>query len=188
MISRRWLVFLPAPVALQACAQRPLDPLSRVPAAAATEEYRLGAGDRIRVVVFNEEQLSGEVTVDPNGVVSLPLVGNVRVDGRSATQAATEIAQRLRGPFLRDPNVSVQVVQTRPFYVLGEVQRPGEYPYRPGLSIAAAVAIAGGYTFRANQTRIFLTRQGAPTEFHLAVTPELVIAPGDVVRVPERIF
>ena len=152
-----------------------------------TSAYRLGSGDKLRVVVFNEEQLTGEVTVDPTGVISLPLVGVVRARGQTAEQLARAVADRLRGTYLRDPNVSIQVVQTRPFYVIGEVAKPGEYPFRPGLTVQAAVAISGGFTFRAQTRRVFISRENAGPEVGVD-SATFVLAPGDVLRVGERLF
>lgn len=149
--------------------------------------YRLGSGDRLRIVVFNEEQLTGEVLVDPNGAIGVPLVGSIRAAGRTTDQLAADIAARLRGTYLRDPNVSLQVLQTRPFYVIGEVARPGEYPYRAGMTVQAAVAVAGGFTYRANQRRVFITRESIGTEVAVPVT-NFQLAPGDLLRVGERLF
>lgn len=151
------------------------------------ETYRLGAGDKLRVVVFNEEQLTGEVTVDPTGSISLPLVGSVRARGQTAEQLARAVADRLRGTYLRDPNVSIQVVQTRPFYVIGEVSKPGEYPFRPGLTVQAAVAIAGGFTFRAQTRRVYISRENGGPEVGVD-SSTFVLAPGDVLRIGERMF
>jgi polysaccharide export outer membrane protein len=147
--------------------------------------YRLGPGDKLRIIVFNEEQLSGEHTVDPNGAINVPLAGNLRAEGETVEQLTETLTTRLRGPILRDPKVSVQVLQTRPFYVLGEVTRAGEFPYRPGLSIASAIALAGGFSYRANQRRIFISRQGDAGEVPMPVNSGVYIAPGDVLRVGE---
>jgi polysaccharide export outer membrane protein len=177
---RRFLLLSPA---LAACAG-PAETLAPPPREGA---YVLGSGDRLRLVVFGEEGLSGEHLVDPNGTVSVPLAGTVPAAGRTAPALAEEVTRRLRaGNFLRDPQVTVQVTETRPFYVLGEVQRPGEYRYRPGLTVNAAVAMAGGYTFRANQRRLAVMREGAGREARIAADSAFTVAPGDVLRVPER--
>ena len=182
-------------LAVTACSNEPAladaDTLRRLneasSAANQTGGYRLGSGDRLRVVVFNEEQLTGEVMVDPNGAIGMALAGSVRAAGRTTEQLAADIAARLRGTYLRDPNVSVQVLQTRPFYVIGEVARPGEYPYRAGMTVQTAVAVAGGFTFRANQRRVFVTREAFGSEVAVPVS-SFQLAPGDLLRVGERLF
>lgn len=154
-----------------------------------TGEYRLGAGDKLRIVVFGEDQMTGEYAVDPNGNIGIPLVGIVEVTNRTTSDVTAEIARRLRqSNLLRDPNVTVQIVETRPFYVLGEVQRPGEYRYRAGLSAAAAVAMAGGFTFRANQRRFRLTRPGYAGAVMVDASTTFTVQPGDVLEIPERFF
>ncbi len=195
-MMRRSILFSPVLAALAACSDgMPAPPAPGTPQAAAWEaalrpregDYLLGPGDKLRVVVFNEEQLTGEHTVDPNGTVNVPLAGSVRAQGQTATAVAREIGRRLReSNYLRDPNVTVQVVETRPFYVLGEVQRPGEFRYRPGLSAQAAVAMAGGFTFRANQRRVLVAREGFPGEIPVETSAVFVLQPGDVLRVVER--
>lgn len=154
-----------------------------------TGDYRLGPGDKLRIVVFNEEQLSGEQQVDPSGSITLPLVGSIQARERTTREVAADIGRRLReGNFLREPSVTVQVTETRPFYVLGEVARPGEFRYRPGLSVPAAVAMAGGFTFRANQRRVLIARPGLPGEISITSSSPFVVEPGDVLRVTERFF
>ena len=194
VIHRRHVVLLSF-ATVAACSQNDADVTPLVLAAREQllqprpADYRLGAGDKVRVIVFNEEQLSGEHTVDPGGNISIPLAGVIVARDRTGTDLAAEIGRRLRaGNFLREPNVSVQVTQTRPFYVLGEVQKPGEFTYRAGLSLNAAVAMAGGFTFRANQRRIFVTREAVGREVPVASDVGMVVEPGDVVRVVERFF
>ena len=154
-----------------------------------TGDYRLGPGDKLRITVFNEEQLSGEQQVDPSGAVTMPLVGSITALGRTTREVSADLGRRLReGNFLRDPSVTVQLVETRPFYVLGEVQRPGEFRYRPGLTAPAAVAMAGGFTFRANQRRVLVARPGLAGEVSIVTGSTFAVEPGDVLRVTERFF
>lgn len=151
-------------------------------------EYRLGTGDKVRVVVFNEPSLSGEFQVDDSGTMSLPLVGTLKAAGLTTRDVERELTQKLKGGFVRDPKVSAEVANYRPFYVIGEVEKPGEYPYRSGLSILAAGAIAGGFTYRASRSNVFIKRASEPFERELPLGPATIILPGDVIRVPERYF
>ena len=155
---------------------------------AAASEYRLGTGDKVRVVVYNEASLSGEFQVDDSGTMSLPLIGAVKAGGLTTRDLEKLLTQKLRGGYVRDPKVSVEVANFRPFYVIGEVEKPGEYPYRNGLSILAAGAIAGGFTYRASRSKVFIKRASEQFERELPLSPTTVILPGDVVRVPERYF
>lgn len=148
--------------------------------------YRLGAGDRVRVGVFGETELSGEFELDSQGTFSMPLIGTV--DGHDLTPRALEerIADKLRDGFLKNPRVSVEVLNYRPFYILGEVNTPGSYPYRAGMTILNAAALAGGFTYRADERDIEVTRGGVGEP--IEVTSESIVQPGDVIRVKERLF
>lgn len=152
-------------------------------------DYKLDAGDRIDVNVFGEDNLSGEYEVDQAGIVSLPLAGRVRVASLTTQEAERAIAQRLSQGFVAKPNVTVSVVRYRPFYVLGEVARPGGYPFYSGATVLSAVAVAGGYTYRAEKFGIRLLRQGGDaTAKPVRITPGEYIQPGDIIIVPERWF
>jgi polysaccharide export outer membrane protein len=148
--------------------------------------YQLGSGDKLRVIVFGEEDLSGEFEVDDTGAVSLPLVGEVGAGGRTLRSFEAAVREQLSDGYLKDPRVSVQVINYRPFYIIGEVEKGGEYPFVSGMHLLNAVAVAGGFTYRANTSKVFITRGSRELEF--AVTPELRLEPGDVIRVPERFF
>jgi protein involved in polysaccharide export with SLBB domain len=148
--------------------------------------YQLGSGDKLRVIVFGEEDLSGEFEVDDTGAVSLPLVGEVGAGGRTLRNFEAAVREQLSDGYLKDPRVSVQVINYRPFYIIGEVEKGGEYPFVSGMHLLNAVAVAGGFTYRANTSKVFITRGSRELEF--AVTPELRLEPGDVIRVPERFF
>lgn len=150
--------------------------------------YRLGTGDRLRITVYNEARLSGEFDVDSAGNVSVPLIGNVPAAGRTSAELAAEIETRLRGGYLTNPSVAIDMVAYRPFYILGEVREPGKFPYVVGLTVTKAVAMAGGYTYRGKKSHAFLTRTeaGRASERKVPVTAD--VQPGDVVRVPERHF
>lgn len=153
--------------------------------AEAAETYRLGAGDRVRVLVFGEDDLSGTFNIDGEGRIALPLVGTVSVGGLSAPEAERAIADRFTEGYLRDPRIAVEVLDRRPFYILGEVRTPGAYPYADGLSVLGAVAVAGGFTYRADEDDIEVTRGGGEAE---VMPTEAAVRPGDVIRVRQRLF
>jgi len=138
--------------------------------------------------VFGEEDLSGEFEVDGSGSVSLPLIGEVEAGGLSVRQLEEAIAEKLLGGYLKSPRVSIEVVSHRPFYILGEVRKPGSYPYVNGMTILNAVARAGGYTYGARKNRLLITRARDTERREQSATEDTVILPGDIVRVPERFF
>lgn len=148
--------------------------------------YRLGSGDKLRIIVFAEEDLSGEFEVDGTGHVSLPLIGQIRARGRTLRSFENAVEEMLRDGYLLDPRVNAEVLNHRPFYIIGEVKEGGEYPFSIGMHVLNAIAMAGGYTYRANSSQVYITRQGQQHEF--PATPETLVEPGDVIRVPERFF
>ena len=152
------------------------------------KSYRLGPGDRLRVIVFGEEDLSGEFEVDSVGVVSLPLIQPINTSNMTLAQLRTQIENQLKAGYLVEPRVSVEILNYRPFYITGEVGRPGEYPYVAGMNVLKAIAMAGGYTYRANTRRVLLTRADTNSEEEKKPTQQLLILPGDYIRVPERFF
>jgi protein involved in polysaccharide export with SLBB domain len=154
------------------------------PAMTAEDSYQLGSGDKIRVIVFGEEDLGGEFQVDGNGRISLPLIGELQAKGETATRLEQQIAAKLADGYLQSPRVSVEVTTYRPFYVIGEVNKPGEYPYVNGMSALNAIALAGGYTTRANEGPIYIRRNGSLREEKLEADQMTRILPGDVIRVP----
>jgi polysaccharide biosynthesis/export protein len=152
--------------------------------------YELGAGDKLRVTVFGEESLSREYTITSAGDISFPLLGDVPVVGLTAAQLGETLTRKLGAGYVNDPRVSVEVLNYRPFYILGEVSRSGEYPYSAGLTALQAVALAGGYTYRAEKNRIFIRRAGEMAERTYVISSDnpVWILPGDTVRVGERYF
>ena len=128
--------------------------------AAATATPRLQSGDKIRVTVYGEDKLSGEFEIDPSGLVSLPLAGTVKAAGLTQTELETELSRKFRTEYLRNPKVTVSIASFRPFYILGEVVKPGEYPYRSGLNVISATALAGGATYRASKSTVLIQRMG----------------------------
>jgi protein involved in polysaccharide export with SLBB domain len=149
----------------------------------------LQPGEKIKISVYGEEALTGEYDVSPNGTVTMPLIGAVRAAGRSQAEFARDIAGKYRGGgFLQDPHVTVAVTQFKPFYVLGEATSPGEYPFRSGLNVHSAVAMAGGFTYRASKSYVLIRHVGDETWKEYPLTEPVPIAPGDLIRVPERYF
>ena len=171
---------------LQGCAEAPTPPLDFE--AAANAPYTLAPGDRLRVIVFGQASLSNSFGVDSSGAIAMPLIGQVPAKGRTTVQLAREIETRLRDGYIRDPRVSVEVEAYRPFYVLGEVAASGQYPYVNGMTVEAAVAVAGGYTPRARRDQAELTRsvKGAAITADVPITQP--VKPGDTIFVHEWFF
>ena len=155
---------------------------------AVDEHYTLGAGDKVKVTVYGEDDLSGEFLVDGSGHVQLPLIGQVKAAGLTIRQFVDEVTTALENGYLKDPKVSVQVSNYRPFYIIGEVNKPGEYPYESGLTVLRAVALAGGYTYRANDGSVYVRRINEAKEHSMPADATTRVYPGDIIRVPERIF
>ena len=161
-----------------------------VPVAATFEDgpYTLDSGDKLRVVVFGQDAISNNYTVDAQGAVTLPLVGAVQARGLTTAQLGGAIAGRLKSGYVRDPSVAVEIDTYRPFFVFGEVTYPGQYPYVPNMTVENAIAIAGGFTPRAAKDKVTITRklQGGPTRMTLPLRYPL--RPGDTIAVSERWF
>ncbi|WP_233022597.1 polysaccharide biosynthesis/export family protein [Rhodopseudomonas boonkerdii] len=160
----------------------------RLSAASPSGSYILGPTDRIRLKVYGEPDITGEYEVDANGNVSIPLAGQVKAAGLTTKQLERSITSALAKGIVRDPRVNVEMVAYRPFYILGEVKKSGEYPYRVGLTVLDAVATAGGYTYRANENKVYLRRAGSTVEEIYPMDAPILLYPGDNVRVPERYF
>lgn len=158
-----------------------------VGASSGAKDYRLGSGDKLRVIVYGEQDLSGEFDVTGSGKISLPLIGQVQAAGLTLDEFENAIGGKLREGYLTNPKVSVEVLNYRPFYIIGEVDKPGEYPYTSGMNVLNAVAVAGGFTYRANQDQVYITR-GGNEESAYAASQAIQVLPGDIVRVPERFF
>jgi polysaccharide export outer membrane protein len=152
--------------------------------------YTLGPGDKLRITVFGEETLTGEYGVTGAGDVSFPLIGNIPVAGRSIEDVQAELTTRLGSGYIADPRVSAEIITYRPYYILGEVGKPGQYDFSVGLTVEQAVAAAGGFTYRANSRRVFLKRATDTREMlvDLRETPSFPVRPGDTIRVGERFF
>lgn len=155
---------------------------------AATADYTLAVGDRLRLTVYKEDGLSGEFQVSPAGDVALPLIGEVKALGQTTTELAKAIRAKLADGYLIDPRVNLEMVSYRPYFVLGEVRTPGQYAYSSGLTAVSAIAAAGGFTPRAEKRVIYIRQPGADDEKAYRLRPNLVIRPGDTVRLGERLF
>jgi polysaccharide export outer membrane protein len=155
---------------------------------AGDDSYRLGAGDKLKITVYGEEDLSGEFTVDGTGQIQLPLVGQIHATGLTIHEFVASVVKLLSANYLRDPKVSVQIENYRPFYIIGEVNKPGEFPFEDNLNVLAAVALAGGYTYRADDDDVYIRRNGETKEQRLPANATTRIYPGDIVRIAERIF
>jgi polysaccharide export outer membrane protein len=149
---------------------------------------QLAPGDKVRVIVYGEDKISGEYQIDSSGSLSLPLAGTIQAAGLTKPELEQELTKHLKSQYLRNPKVTVDVVSFRPFYVLGEVAKPGEYQFRSGLNVLSAIAIAGGATYRANNSKVLIQRSGATEVTEYPQSPTVLVMPGDVVRVPERFF
>ncbi|HEX3982631.1 MAG TPA: polysaccharide biosynthesis/export family protein [Acidisoma sp.] len=174
--------------ALASCAPAGSD-LPPLPPLKETGTYHLGPGDHLRVIVYGDKELSDVFAIGDDGMISLPLAGDVQANGITAAALAAAIAGQLakRG-MMQDPSVAVEVASYRPIFILGEVQRPGQYPYEPDMTVIAAVSLAGGYTYRAVKGYEAVVRtQGDRTE-HGLTQPEDRLAPGDVVTIFDRVF
>jgi protein involved in polysaccharide export with SLBB domain len=156
--------------------------------AEAGADYVLGSADKLRLTVYGEPSLTGEYLVSSTGTVSLPLAGDVVAAGRTLGDFRDNVVKALKEGYLKDPKVSIEVLTFRPFYILGEVTKPGQYPYTSGLTVFNAVATAGGFTYRANTRKVFIKHANDGGEKELPLTAETIIAPGDTVRIPERFF
>jgi polysaccharide export outer membrane protein len=152
-------------------------------------DYKLGAGDKVRVVVLADPEFSGEYEVDASGNISVRMVGRISALGMTTAELEAALTERYRsGGYLRNPKLSVELLSARPFFVLGEVAKPGSYPYVAGLTVAQAVAMAGGYTRRASTSRIKIKRFGSAAGSEDSATEDSTVNPGDILRVPERFF
>jgi polysaccharide export outer membrane protein len=150
--------------------------------------YKLDAGDKLRVVVYGQEGLTNSYAIDAGGSITMPLIGAVPARGRTAAGLAAAITAKLRNGYIRDPSVAVEIESYRPFFILGEVAAPGQYPYVPNMSVESAVAIAGGFSPRARRDVVTLTHSDSSGSMRVVVPLGTVVSPGDTVLVGERWF
>ncbi|MFP1130235.1 polysaccharide biosynthesis/export family protein, partial [Asticcacaulis sp. W401b] len=145
-------------------------------------QYKLGSGDKVRLIVFGEKELSGEFVVNGAGTISLPLIGEVKASGLTVTELQESVAKSYGNGYLKDPKINFEVLNFRPFYILGEVNKPGEYPYSTGLTVVNAVARAEGYTYRADTRRVFIKHANQQSEVEVPLGTSVLVAPGDTIR------
>lgn len=156
--------------------------------AAQAATFHLSAGDKLRISTYGEPSLTGEFVISSAGIIAFPLIGTVQAAGRDAQDVQQAITTALADGFVNDPKVSVEVANFRPVYILGEVNKPGEYPFAMGLTVRGAVAKADGFTYRANEKRVFIKRAGASEEETHRLTADIPVQPGDTIRIGERYF
>ncbi len=152
-------------------------------------EYRLGPGDMVRIITYGEDPLTGEFRVNDQGAIALPLAGSIKAAGLTPHELEVAVAAALtKGDVLRKPSVSVEVATYRPIYVLGEVNKPGQYPYQPGMTVVSAAAVAGGFTYRAVEDYASVVRTVAGDQVEGKASRQALVQPGDVITVFERKF
>jgi polysaccharide export outer membrane protein len=153
-------------------------------------QYQLGSGDRLSIVFFGKHvsDLSGEYEIDGAGLIPMPLVGSIRVQGMTVAEAKSTIKAAYQPDYVLNPRISIQVLNYRPFYIMGQVESPGSYPYVNGISVLEAVVIAGGFTKRAKESEMQIIRGRDASRTKQDATPDTIILPGDVIEVPQRYF
>ena len=158
--------------------------------AAQPKNYILDAGDEIRILVYNEPDLTVELVISDDGSINFPLVGRVPVTGKTTAQVQKVLHDGLQGDYLINPSVQIDIISYRPFYIHGEVEKPGAYPYKPGLNVDQAVALAGGYTERASQSKIYIKRANSDKERGKGKNVDVAysIYPGDIISIGQSFF
>ena len=151
-------------------------------------DYQLGVGDKVRIQIYNEDDLNLETRVSDTGIISYPFLGNIEVLGLTPKQLEQKITSKLKGDYLVNPKVSVDIVEYRQFYVNGEVRSPGGYPFEPGITIRKAISIAGGFKERASQEKIFIIREDSSSTDPFKVSLDEKVRPGDIITVEESFF
>jgi polysaccharide export outer membrane protein len=158
------------------------------PIAAVSAATHLQAGDKVKVTVYGEENLTGLYDINPAGFIEMPLAGAIRAAGRTQSELARAVESRYHAKILQDPKVTVEMVTLRPFYIFGEVEHPGQYPYTAGLNVISAASTAGGFTYRASKSAVLIQHPGEPVWREYSLYEPIAILPGDIIRVPERYF
>jgi polysaccharide biosynthesis/export protein len=162
-----------------------------LPSLALTPEeatYRLGSGDQLKITVYGEERLTGTFPVNGQGILAYPLLGEIPAKGKTLRELEQQLTAGLSDGFVNNPSVTVEVANYRPYYILGEVAKPGEYQYSNGLTVFSAVARAGGFTYRADQKRVYIHHKAAAEETKYRLEGNTPVQPGDTIRIGERIF
>ena len=152
------------------------------------EQYKVGSGDLLKITIFNQEELSGEYLINGAGQIALPLIGDINAKDITVKQVEQGNANKLKPDYLLNPRVNVQVLNYRPFYILGEVKEPQSYPYVDGMTYLNAVAIAGGFTYRAKEDHVMVVRMKDPKKVEIRLNMDEKVMPGDVIHIEERFF
>ena len=151
-------------------------------------DYQLGSGDTIKITVFGQEDLSIETLLGDSGKIEYPFLGRIQASGKTLTELQQDILGGLKGDYLVNPNVSVTIVEYRPFFIDGEVKKPGGYPFQPGLTVRKAAALAGGFTERASLSKIFIVRSNDPQQTSVNINANALVQPGDIITVRQSYF
>ena len=150
--------------------------------------YRLGAGDQLEIRVFNQDDLTGKYTINGAGNISMPLIGTVKAKNATVKELETKLKEKLKPDYLLNPRVSIQVLNYRPYYIIGEVKSPASYPYVSGMTFLNAVAIASGFTYRAKRGYVLVIRANDPDQEEVEMDMDMPVMPGDIIKVEERLF
>ncbi len=151
--------------------------------------YKLDAGDKLQISVFNQQELSGEYTLNGSGRFSMPFIGKIEARGLTVAELETLLIEKLKPDYLLNPRISIEVLNYRPFYIIGEVKSPDSYPYVDGMTYLNAVAIAGGFTYRAKEKYAMVRHNSKDAETEeVKVDMHMKVIPGDVIRIVERLF
>lgn len=177
-------------VGVAACANGPVagSPDAVRQAREAAQNYRLAPGDKVHIAVFNEDNLSGDFIVAPDGKVAMPLAGGIQAAGLTLPQFQQAVTTRLKDGVVQEPNVTVTANELRPYYILGEVNKPGRYSYTPDLTVMNAVATAEGFTYRADMGTVYVRHASDPSEREEPLTATAAVLPGDTIRISQRYF
>lgn len=186
MLMRFATLFVALALGLSACATPTAT--SAQTASDAPPVYTLDSGDKVRVTVYGEQSVNGEYAIGPAGDIAFPLIGNVPAKGQTVDQLQRAITEKLAAGYILDPRVSIDVLTYRPYFILGEISKPGQYAYMSELTVDQAVASAGGYTYRASKSKVFIRRNGVEFEVRLSKSKPVWILPGDTIRIGERYF
>lgn len=151
-------------------------------------DYRLATGDKVKLVVFGQEDLSGEFEINGSGFITLPLIKQVAAAGLTVGELEITVTEKLRPDFLKNPKVTAEVLNYRPIYIIGEVKQPGSYPFASGMTVMKAVALAGGYSYRAREGKALITRSENKEEEPTPAIHSTAVRPGDVIEIPQRYF
>lgn len=177
-------------LALSACASGPIGGSAEALKSAdnAAQDYRLASGDKVHISVFNEANLSGDYTIGPDGQITLPLAGPVEAAGLTIPQLQQSVVKTLEHGYVQQPNVTIASVDLRPYFILGEINKPGRYSYEPNLSVMDAVATAEGFTYRADMSDVYIRHARDASEQQYDLNSTLMVQPGDTIRIAERYF